>query len=265
MDIDTALERDGYAVVEHFLDDADIRNLLGTFRSREPAHRSAFGVTMFSADVDCRMAIDQAIKAVFQPRFERLVAGYRICFANFLNKEPQRVDVGAVPLHQDPTFVDESLYRTLGLWVPLVDTVPENGGMLVVPGSHRFNRGPRAVGAPFPYPALEPTLRPLLRPLLLSAGSAMVFFQSLFHATPPNLGASARPVAGALAAPRDAQLFCYYCPSVPPQRVEVYEVDDLFYTRYAYGSRPSGVPQADDIAYWHDPLLPEQLRANART
>jgi hypothetical protein len=67
-------------------------------------------------------------------------------------------------------------------------------------------------------------------------------------------------VAGALAVPRDAQLYCYYCRSAPPQRVEVYEVDDLFYTRYAYGLPPSGVPQVDDIAYWHDPLLPDQLR-----
>jgi ectoine hydroxylase-related dioxygenase (phytanoyl-CoA dioxygenase family) len=104
---------------------------------------------------------------VFEPRLATLVDGYRICFANFLNKAPQNADVGAVPLHQDPTFVDETLYRTVGLWVPLVDTVPENGGLVVVPGSHRFNRGPRAVGAPFPYRALESSLRRLLRPVPL--------------------------------------------------------------------------------------------------
>jgi ectoine hydroxylase-related dioxygenase (phytanoyl-CoA dioxygenase family) len=261
MDLDTALERDGYAVMEHFLDDAGVRGLLETFRSHEPAHRSAFGVTMLTADADGRAAIDQAIKAVFQPRLETLLDGYRICFANFLNKEPQREDVGAVPLHQDPTFVDETRYRTVGLWVPLVDTAPENGGMMAVPGSHRYNKGPRAVGAPFPYRALEATLRPLLRPVPLRAGSAMIFFQSLIHASPPNRGLSARPVAGALMAPRDAQLYCYYCRSAPPRRVEVYEVDDLFYTRYAYGTPPTGVPQVDDIAYWHDSLLPDQLRA----
>jgi hypothetical protein len=37
MDLDTALERDGYAVVEHFLDDAGVRDLLDTFRSHQPA------------------------------------------------------------------------------------------------------------------------------------------------------------------------------------------------------------------------------------
>jgi hypothetical protein len=88
----------------------------------------------------------------------------------------------------------------------------------------------------------------------------MIFYQSLFHASAATRGLSARRAAGALAAPNEAQLYCYYSPDVPPQRVEVYAVDDLFYTRYAYGPRPSGVPQVDDVAYWHDPLMPDQLR-----
>jgi hypothetical protein len=78
----------------------------------------------------------------------------------------------------------------------------------------------------------------------------MVFSAKLFHASPPNRGKAVRVAAGALIVPRPAQLYCYYADPAAPDQVEVFAVDDAFYTRYDYGTRPTGVPR---VGVWRAP------------
>jgi hypothetical protein len=197
---------------------------------------------------------------VLEPRIDAIANGYRYCFANFLVKTPRPASagpgVGEVPLHQDICMIDESQFEALAVWCPLVDMDATNGCLAVVPGSHRFNDGPRGPRTPFPYRNLDPYFRP--RDVPMKAGSAIVYSPKLFHGSRPNRGRVARVAAGALLAPRDAPLRCYF-PDQALQRMEVFEVDDLFYTRYAYQSRPEGVPRIGVVDYWYAPLTREQL------
>ena len=259
-----AFERDGYVVAD-FLDGDDVERLLEVFRSFDnPAHAMAFGASILSPDLDYRRDVDAAIKAVFAPKLGRLFRGYRHCFSNFVFKEPQPPGtpphLGIVPLHQDLTVVDESRYQSLGIWCPLVDVDPVNGCLYVVPGSHRLNTGPRGPATRFPYDDLVPLFEAgHLRAVPMRAGQAFVFTQKVFHTSQPNRGERTRVVAGGLFAPEDAQLYCYYQEPAAPQRMTVFEVDDLFYTRYIYGSRPEGVRAVGEIDYYYDVIAPERL------
>jgi hypothetical protein len=262
--LEADFERDGYVVAD-FLDAEDVVQLLHFFRSlANPIHAAPFGASILSQDLDYRREVDRTIKAVFGSKLDLLFDGYRHCFSNFVFKEPQAADanaaLGIVPLHQDLAVVDESRYQSLGIWCPLVDVDPVNGCLYVVPGSHRLNTGPRGPGTFFPYQELIPLFEQRhLRAVPMKAGQAFVFCQKVFHTSQPNRGSSPRIVAGGLFAPREAQLYCYYQEPQQPQRMTVFEVDDLFYTRYIYGTRPAGVPVVGEIDYWYDPIAPERL------
>lgn len=261
--LEADFDRDGYAVVPALLDEYDTAHLLEVFRANDdPIHRLPFAATLHSGDLGYRAVIDREVRAVVWPKLEPLLNGYRYCFATFVSKEPGTPapgDAGEVSLHQDIAFVDESRYESLGLWCPLTDVDEVNGCLLVAPGSQRLNQGPRGPGTPFPYRELLPLFRRKLRPLPMAAGGAVLFSQKLFHASRPNRGAAPRVVAGGLLAPRGAQLYCYYPDPSSDGRMEVFEIDDLFYTRYTYRSRPEGVPRVGAIEYWHAPLSAQDL------
>jgi hypothetical protein len=257
------LEHDGYAIVDQFLDAAKIGQLLELFHSCDsPIHTQPFGASIFSDDLEYRAAVDRGIKEVIRPKVDTLFNGYRHCFSNFVVKKPQpeTAAAGEVPVHQDITFVDESRHLSLGLWCPLVETSLQNGCLLVAPGSHTLNTGPRAPGTAHPYRQLDPIFhKKQLKTVPMKAGSAMIFSQRLFHASPPNHGTAVRVVVGGLFVPREAQLYCYYNDPSSPGRMEVFEVDDLFYTRYLYRSRPEGVPCVGSVDYRYDRITPRQL------
>jgi ectoine hydroxylase-related dioxygenase (phytanoyl-CoA dioxygenase family) len=153
--------------------------------------------------------------------------------------------MGDVPLHQDLTFVDESRYESFGLWCPLVDTDAVNGCLQVIAGSHLAAGEPRASGLSHPYRRAE---APKVTTVPMRAGDVMVFSQKLFHGSPPNRGSGKRIAFGALLVPREAQLYCYYVDDTSPAKMEVFAVDDAFFTRYPYGTRPAGVPRSALLA-----------------
>ena len=259
-DLAERLDRDGYTVVENLITQADVDHLLSVFRSLDcPTHHGAWSASMLSADLAYRAAVDRAIKDVLVRRAAPLLPGYRSCVCNFLVKEPQQADAGIVQIHQDPTFVDENRFASIGLWVPLVDTDMTNGGIAVLPGSHRWNDGPRSFGGWSPYLDLSAKLLEQAQPVPIRAGSALVFSQKLFHGSPANRSGTTRVSAAALLVSKDAPLHCYYANPALPQKLEVFEVDDRFYTRYPYATRPEGVPRIAVVDRSFDRIGPEQL------
>ena len=261
-ELEDRIARDGYAVVEDFITAAEIGRLVDAFRSLDcPTHHGAWSASMFSPDLDYRAAVDRAITEVLAPRAAPLLPKFRFCFCNFLVKEPQQAEGGVVQIHQDPTFVDEARFASIGLWVPLVDTDATNGGIAVLPGSHRWNNGPRSYGGWSPYLDLSARLLERARPVPIRAGSALVFSQKLFHGSPANRGGATRITAAALLVSNDAPLRCYHANPALPQKLEVFEVDDRFYTRYAYLTRPEGVPRIAVVDRSYQPIDPRQLAA----
>jgi len=256
------LERDGYTVVEDFITGTEVDHLLQVFHSLDcPTHHGAWSASMLSADLAYRATVHRVIKDVLTPRVAQLLPGYRFCICNFLVKEPQQSDEGVVQVHQDPTFVDEDRYSSVGIWIPLVDTDATNG-IAVLPGSHRWNDGPRSFVGWSPYASLSARLLEQATPVPIRAGSALVFSQKLFHGSRANRSRTTRVTATALLVSNEAPLRCYYANPALPQKLEVFEVDDQFYMRYPYGTRPEGVPRIAVVDRSYDPIRPEQLAAS---
>lgn len=244
--IDTALrdqfERDGYLVTECFTPD-EAAELLQIWRSMPSDVASfAFSATVFSRDLGYREAVHRALSTAFLPKIDACLDDYRIAYCSFIAKRPKE-QRGVVQLHQDWTFVDESRFESVGFWCPLVDVVPENGCLWVVPGSHRLNRCARGFGQTrFPYTDLVPVLQEsYLKAVPMKAGQAFIYSQRLFHSSQPNLTDEERIVAGALAIPRESSLlFVSKDPAVGPDELAVYHVAENFYRTHFFSAPPQG-------------------------
>ena len=138
---------------------------------------------MLLDDCALRAEVHGAAAAVLVPAAAQWPRDYRAVYCGYAAKQPNEGH-GAMPFHQDITFAPSSGRPGTTLWVPLVDVEETNGCLWIVPGSHSFNRGPRAPASPFLAAAWLTDLRePHARPLPMRAGQAMVMDQCCF--TPP--------------------------------------------------------------------------------
>ena len=135
------------------------------------------------------------------PIVQRLMAP-NVCLTHqqFVTKMPdgaeQRSDI---PLHQDNGYGRLEPMTDLTIWMALVDTDERNGGLWLVPGSHRLGLVEHA-GA-----QLNPLLREVAAEapavlLPLRAGEAVAFSGLTLHGSGPNRTQAPRPA-----------LFVRYC------------------------------------------------------
>jgi len=169
-----SFDRDGYVVID-FLTPAEVDSLNEAYANLQgDLGTPAFASTIMSHDAEYRLAVSALIENIFARAINKIFQDTRFYWGNFNIKYPHN-NMGAVPLHQDHSFLDERIFQTLGFWVPLVDTTPENGALQVIPGSHTLLKQLRCGGRPFPYAAAQQTLLEQFgKQLLMQAGQAYI-------------------------------------------------------------------------------------------
>jgi ectoine hydroxylase-related dioxygenase (phytanoyl-CoA dioxygenase family) len=208
-----AFERDGFVVVEGFVDAQAVEELRGRF---EPifAGRYETGIRpdevnwIPGRDPDDRTRqicngwkADPHIAAqVLSERTGRLAAklmgwdGARLIQDNVIWKPP---GVKSLGMHQDGSYLDYLVPpEMITCWITLDDTSAEAGTITYAAGSHRWPRSPENRGefhAPADWLAPVERSRPSgeelqLVPLVVPAGSAAFHHFNTFHGSGPNTG-----------------------------------------------------------------------------
>ena len=253
--------RNGYVVVD-LLDPSQTERLRAAWDAL-PAdvHHYPFSNTIMSQDLNYRARVHDIVALELESRANDLLLDYRICLGSFIAKPGGAgAEQGFVELHQDWTFVDESRFYSIGIWCPLVDVDESNGCLCVVPQSHRLNRYARCLTTPFPYNDLLPSIEQnYLRSVPMKAGQAFVYTQTLFHSSAPNRTNTLRLAAGGLAIPHETSLM-FVAPGEGDHALDLalFEVDDAFYRRYQFGSRPDSSP-VGFLPHRYEPLTIEDL------
>ena len=259
-DLQREFDENGYVVAD-CLDAGEVELLRNVWRDL-PNDLGAghFTATLFSADLGYREQVHTRLQRVFQSKVEATLDDYRICYCSYVHK-PARSAQGVVELHQDWTFVDESIFQPIAYWCPLVDVNSANGCLRVVPGSHKLNRMPRGLGQPrFPYSNLLGCLeRDYMREVPMKAGQAFIYAQSLFHSSPPNTSGEDRLVAGALAIPSAADLL-FLMKDPAATEFSVYRVPDNFYSRFIVGTVPDPQWRIGSVKDEFEPVSEDTLR-----
>ena len=226
---------------------------------------ASFAIGVDEADEATRIRIHEGLQPVWRRIFAEHLTGHRALLMSFLMKWPG--EFSALPLHQDPTIVDERRYRSLTVWIPLVDTsvALDNGPLYVIPGSHTAGDEARGTGTSPTYYEFFDQLWPLAVPIEMQAGDGLWFDSRILHGSPPNRSGEPRLAVGTAIAPTEANLV--HAMARPDGDVDLLSVDDDFYRtmspRQLTEHPPAGMPVADTIPMKTRPYTPAAVAAGA--
>jgi len=141
--------------------------------------------------------------------------------------------------HQDSSLVDETTTPSVYAWIPLVDTDEHNGGLRVVPGSHRFGNCQRTLNVPWQLAPFVEVLRERSVPLEVPAGTVVFFDAATVHSSLPNHSGEVRMALNNFVKPAAAPLVHFFTDELTsPDMVEVFEIDVDFFLRADIMVRP---------------------------
>lgn len=258
--LDAEFKDNGYVVVD-FLSREKCSALKDALMSMDAGVNKKFYASLWSSDKEYRLKVDALIKGAFAEKVKSLFhSNYAPFFADVLVKKPSLFD--KFQIHQDWSFVDESKYISLFIWVPLVDVDKQNGYLQIMEKSHRIFRNIRGANIPQPYDKIKSHIeRKYLKGIPLPAGKAVIFSQALIHASPPNRSFNDRVAAGLMMLPKEAPIFHYMRDGNNPTLIRKYAVDYNFFMNYSMGknfadmlyaknmSLPQGVTEEGQLPY----------------
>ncbi|BAQ61812.1 hypothetical protein GM3708_2218 [Geminocystis sp. NIES-3708] len=253
------IKRDGYTIVE-FLDYQEIIDIQHFYDSLSHNFNSGFAPTMISNDIHYRQLINSRLKKILAQKMSHFFKSYRLCHWSFLVKQAQRLD-STLGLHYDWSFVDKEKFNSLNIFCPLIDVDNSNGCLKVVKGSHNLNNKPWGVFMDFPYKHLLSIIEDkYLTELPIKAGEAVIFDTRVFHCSPPNQTKTERVVLSGIMIPINSTMRYYHCDTEKnDSKIEVFEVDDEFYTSHIWGVRPEGLTSLGFVDREFEPITIEDF------
>ena len=230
-------KRKGFVTLPGLLNAEDVQNLYAVFKKYSSEYDAPFHTTHFSTNVNYKQEAHAAISEVVFSRVEKWMNNYKPLFGNFMVKLPN--PKVSLDIHTDWTYVDESRYSSVAIWVPLVDVTIENGCFGVVEGSHKVTntiRGPLIRESSRNFNALWANKYGEL--LTMKAGDAILYHHGLLHFSPPNTTEVVRPAINLTIVPVSAPCL-HYCMPDGTTQIQQYSVEDTsFYMHYNHFQTP---------------------------
>ena len=224
--------RQGYVVVD-LLDSSECADMRAKYEAIHGSMKpETFFTTTHSLDRSYRRVCNDAIVDSLLPHVQDLLDDYLPMYGNFMVKPSGSHSV--CYLHQDWSFVDESSFRTVNVWVALQDTDLKNGCIHVIPGSQNLPfpvRG-RNISRVFDD-AVDQMVDRLLIPVPLKEGQGVIFDSAILHYSPNNNSDRMRVAASLMLYPSDAHLVHYVYDKENPDQITKYNVGKEFFIEFA--------------------------------
>lgn len=257
-------DRQGFIVLP-FLSQAEVAELDTFFDELHPdLDRKGFFSGSYSPDFGYKKKASDGIVSVFAKHYEELFVDYAPFGAAFLCKMPGQNS--SLAAHQDWTIVNEEEAVALNCWVPLCDITPENGPIMIMPGSqYSASKVLRAPTLPFFFSGHEEVVHSQLEPMIVKAGTAVILNQSVIHYSPDNTTNGIRKAITAGVKSAGAQMVFHY--RIPgTDELEIFEQDDDFLIRFDnffedIGQRPKMGKSVGFTRYGIPELTRDQLTA----
>ena len=190
-------------------------------------------------DLEKNLSVHNEIVQACSPFIEVVCDNFEIYAAHFMVKS---VDVeNTLQLHQDWNNVDETSSNSLQVWIPLGTSSAINGGMGVLPRSHKMFNNYRS--GSFDIPRIDlGEIKEHILDIELNSGEALFFYPSTFHCSYKNQTLEDRIVVLLNIVPKSAQNIYYHKNN---HDVEVYAMNtELLFknvNQLRKGLRPEGV------------------------
>jgi hypothetical protein len=215
------------------------RNVFSEFKTAHHQHTDKFKGTGWLSDAGQIDAINKKLHAVISPALNKKFQDFQLLGYNFLLKE--RGADSAVPPHQDWTYVDESRFFSMNIWIALEDSSIENGCLFIIPYSHLLGNYLRSSPSyPVPFGSIIDFVAWFKKPIPLKAGECICFSNKTIHGSYPNLGNTNRLAVVTTLYPEKASLLHYYIHDTQnPEAVTEYEIEKKEFLTLKRGLPPS--------------------------
>jgi hypothetical protein len=213
-EIQDKFDKDGYVKVK-FLDQEQIAHLLEYSNNvlsekREVidfAENLGYYISIFDNDIEHKREADALINGFVEQFLAKEMIDYEPFYSNFMIKYPGD---GVLEAHQDFNLVDESIFTAFNLWCPLVNTTPENGGLHLLPGSHKISNLYRGPNIPFSFTTYTKELVLGAKFEKVDAGECLIFDHKTIHYSGPNTTSQTRFAIQSVLKPKAAQPILYH-------------------------------------------------------
>jgi len=158
-------------------------------------------------DVVYRRQLNAIIRARIGDAATAMFDGFRLLYATLYIKQ---TGLGTFPMHQNWPILSDLNDTSVTIWVPLVAIDANNGGVCLVPGSHKLAphiNGPRT---PAFYDERLPSLTERAVRADLQLGEAIIFDDSVIHGSSPNCSPALRPAMQLIFVPNDSLPVFYH-------------------------------------------------------
>jgi hypothetical protein len=209
-----------------------IETKIGAFKGRQ---NKIADVSFHSSFLDESKEYKQTIWESFIEPLTILVKysfeNFKIVQINIFNKPP---GAGYVCPHQNLSIVDERLFKTYSIWIPLQEVNSENGRLQFIKSSHNKFEPYRSADIYWkPLSVFEENINNLpFTSVDLEMGDFLVFDDRIVHYSENNLSKTNRYVLHCLVAPIHAT--CVY-PKIKDDKVYLYRVSDDFWHYFTPG------------------------------
>lgn len=230
---------DGFVVMP-LLDRDEVTEIESMYWALVPDGDHGLTVDYLRPDRSYMRRISEMLAPVWERHLPRVFTDHHAIFVTFVVKHPGVAS--EMFLHEDRSWVDERVFRSGTLWIPMTDVGPgiDNGGLQIVRHSHRLATCWSGTGTPDLIRPYETTLRRHLEPVAVRAGSAVFYDSRTLHASPPNRTDAPRVALACGIAPRDAQLI--HVVATGRRHRQIFAVDIDFFIDHGPGEINAGMP-----------------------
>jgi hypothetical protein len=220
---DLDLENQGYAVIS-FLNQDEITELSAFFYEKHTELPAGMYASSHASDLELRKEMNEEIQRVCKRAVQNSFSNAQTLGATFMAKS--KGENGSIHPHQDWSIVDEQVYFSYNVWLPLVDTSIENGTLMVLPKSHELLKNTRGLNIPSSFEQVNEDVWKYLVPINMRAGEALVYDHRMLHASGLNQTETPRLVIVYGIIPENATMRYYFGRE---NLIEEYECSPEFY------------------------------------
>lgn len=239
---------------------ADLRDFFKSYTSNTPSsigtRNNTYELSFFDNDIDRKKFLFKSLNDYLRSKFDKYLDGYEPIIINMFDKAK---DMGEVPVHQNWTFVDEDVARSVSLWIPLQDVSHENGTLEVVPGTHDNFHKYRGPNIPWIFENITSNIKEkFMTPLELTAGQAAIIDDSILHYSAENKTEQPRMAIQIILKPVDVPAIHYYYDAAKGA-LEIFEADTEYFFNMDVTKRPGQLKKLSEIPYKHKPIKEDDL------
>jgi len=237
-------EKFGYVTMKNFLDKETISHLHSIYeQTSNVVTDKSFFISQWSNKSDIKDKINREVQKALVPRAQKYLNNYEPVFAVFGVKHPK--PDSNMYLHQDWSHVDETSFRTINVWCPLLDLTANHGPVQLIKGSHRLFDTWRGVDIPDSFLDIgAENLKPYLTDIILEAGDVLMWDHRIIHGSGINSSDTTRVAAIVNMRPKDAKFYLFYADSYKDvKEIEVFEPPADFFTANDSANEPGLVKE----------------------